>query len=87
MDHAEPTTITELLALRAQQSSSSIHFLDESGDVTSTLSFAELLEIAKRIAKALLSSGLQGGGKDIVVTNFHDQRKHILLFWGCAFGT
>jgi len=86
MDATEPTTITELLTQRAGISSSFLHFLDDSGDVTSSFTFLELTESAKRIAKALLSSGLQGGGTDVVVTKFDDQRTHILLFWGCAFG-
>jgi len=86
MHTTEPTTITELLTQRAGISSSFLHFLDDSGDVTSSFTFLELTDSAKRIAKALLSSGLQGGGTDIVVTKFDDQRTHILLFWGCAFG-
>jgi len=87
MGTTEPTTITELLTQRTGISSSLLHFLDDSGDITSSVTFLELTESAKRIAKALLSSGLRGGGTDIVVAKFNDQRTHILLFWGCAFGT
>lgn len=86
MHTAEPTTITELLTLRAGASNNPIHFLGDSGDVTSTLTFVDLAESAKCVAKALLASGLQSGGKDIVVTKLDEQRTHILLFWGCAFG-
>ena len=86
MNTTEPTTITELLTQRAGISSSFLHFLGDSGDVTGSLTFLELAESAKCIAKALLSSGLHGGGTDIVVTKFDDQRTHILIFWGCVFG-
>ncbi|KAH9487375.1 putative NRPS-like protein biosynthetic cluster [Psilocybe cubensis] len=85
MHTTEPTTITELLTLRAGASNNPIHFLDDSGDITSTLTFVDLADSAKQIAKALLASGLQSGGKNIVVTKFDDQRTHILFFWGCAF--
>ncbi|KAH9487379.1 putative NRPS-like protein biosynthetic cluster [Psilocybe cubensis] len=85
MESTGPTTITELLALRAKTSSSTINFLGESGDVTCSYTFQQLVDSAQRIARALLSSGLRGGGKDIVVSKFDDQRLHILVFWGCAF--
>ena len=86
MDICEPTTITELLVRSALDSSSALYFLDDNGDVTSSLTYGELIETARLVAKALLSFGLATGGKDIVVTNFNDQRTHILMFWACTFG-
>jgi acyl-CoA synthetase (AMP-forming)/AMP-acid ligase II len=86
MHTCEPTTITEFLVRSALDSCGALYFLDDNGDVTSSLTYGELVEAARLVAKALLSSGLASGGKDIVVTNFSDQRTHILMFWGCCFG-
>lgn len=81
-----PVTIPELLEVRARNSPGSIHFLDDSGSVASSITVQELFFKAQAVAKALLSHGLKGGGEDIVITNFQDQKDHILLFWGCCFG-
>lgn len=86
MTPPRPATIPQLLDNRARTSSGTIHFLDASGNVTSSITLIELFSIAQRIASALVSSGLKGGGTDIIVTNFDNQRDHILLFWGCCFG-
>src|ERR1700733_13797220 len=86
MHTCEPTTIAELLVRSALDSSSAVYFLDYNGDVISSLTYGELIETARLVAKALLSSGLASGGKDIVVTNFSDQKTHLLMFWGCCFG-
>ena len=76
----------ELLVQRSETTSGTLHFLDEWGVVKDSMTYEQLVKEAQHIAAALLSMGLQGGGKDIVVTNFEDQRTHILIFWGCCFG-
>ncbi|KAG5730175.1 hypothetical protein E4T56_gene11710 [Termitomyces sp. T112] len=79
------TTIPALLEDRSRSSAGVIHFLDDHGKITSTLTFSQLFSAAQNVAKALISFGLKGGGRDIVVTNFANQKDHILLFWGCCF--
>lgn len=70
MTPPRPATIPQLLDNRSRTSSGTIHFLDASGNVTSSITLIELFSIAQRIASALVSSGLKGGGTDIIVTNF-----------------
>lgn len=77
----------ELLLQRSKTTSGTLHFLDDTGAVKRQMTYAQLAKKAQRFANVLLSLGLQGGGKDIVVTNFEDQETHILLFWACCFGT
>ena len=81
-----PTTLTDLLFSRLQDSSSTcIGFLDATGGLTKTLSYPELYQNARHDALRLLAAGLKPG-KDIVVTSFPDHESHIRLFWACCFG-
>lgn len=84
MSSPELQTLPELLIARAH--AGAIHFLDYDGNISSSITHSDLVVEAQKIAAALLSTGLRGGGQDIVVSNFEDQRKHILLFWACSFG-
>ena len=82
----EPSTLAELLELRHQQSSHSrIHFLDNDGAVTKSLSSTDLYCNARQDALRLLSLGLRPR-EDIVVTSFSDHETHIRFFWACCFG-
>ncbi|THH33267.1 hypothetical protein EUX98_g929 [Antrodiella citrinella] len=80
-----PATLTDLLHARFQQDSSAlIGFLNADGELTKSLSCADIYENARRDALRLLSAGLQPG-KDIVVTSFVDHESHIRMFWACCF--
>lgn len=86
MTSKKPTTLPRLLLERTQDSNAEIGFLDSTGRVIQTLSYQSLFQDAQQDARRLLASGLRGGGKDIVVTEFEDHQSHIRVFWACCLG-
>lgn len=86
MTSNKPATLPQLLLERTQDSNAEIGFLDSTGRVIQTLSHQSLFKNAQRDARRLLASGLEGGGRSIVVTEFEDHQSHIRVFWACCLG-
>lgn len=86
MTSNKPTTLPQLLLERTQDSIAEIGFLDNTGRVVQTLSHQSLFKDAQQDARRLLASGLRGGGRNIVVTEFEDHQSHIRVFWACCLG-
>lgn len=86
MDYQMPATLTELLLERSQDRSAKLCFLNASGDVSKSLTYAALLNNALEYAQRLISLGLKTDGTDIVLTSFLDHESHITIFWACCLG-
>src|SRR6185436_3750044 len=82
MTNARPNTLVDLLRLRADESPSFVifRFLDESGREVSSVDFAELDRVARRIAALLQASGAQG--KPVLLC-FEPGRSFVEAFLGC----
>lgn len=79
------STLPELLASRAAESSVGIGFLDSDGGIVKSLSYADLFNAATRTSQQLIALGLNPES-DIVITSFPDHESHIRVFWACCFG-
>ncbi|EKM53038.1 uncharacterized protein PHACADRAFT_259209 [Phanerochaete carnosa HHB-10118-sp] len=84
MSDTVPTTLPELLLIRAQESTSAhIGYLDAEGTVQKELSYTDLYRDALKTSQLLVAYGLRPEA-DIVITYFEDHESHIRLFWACA---
>lgn len=80
-------TLPDLLSGRSQSSVAKLNFLDAEGNISRSLSYAQLFEESQECAARLVLSGLKTDGSDIVITHFADHESHIRTFWACCLGT
>ncbi|WP_341991078.1 SDR family NAD(P)-dependent oxidoreductase [Azorhizobium sp. AG788] len=78
-----PRTLTEaLLRTAARAGAKDIVFHGSDPQTVRRLSYAALLEEARRIAAGLLAAGLRAG--DAAILQVGDLRAHLPAFWGCV---
>ncbi|KAF8079199.1 acetyl-CoA synthetase-like protein [Lyophyllum atratum] len=78
------STLPELLLARSHASTAELGFLDADGNISLSLSYAQLLKDSQEYAQRLISAGLRTDGTDIVITSFSDHESHIRTFWACC---
>lgn len=77
-----PCTLPDLLQARAVHSIAQLTFLNDDGNVSKAISYADLLHSASMYARRLLAAGLTQS--DVVLASFADHESHIYLFWACC---
>ncbi|KAF5385011.1 hypothetical protein D9615_001029 [Tricholomella constricta] len=78
------STLSDLLLARSRASTAELGFLDLDGNISLSLSYAQLLAESQEYAQRLISAGLKTDGTDIVIAGFSDHRSHIRTFWACC---
>ncbi|KAG6907940.1 putative NRPS-like protein biosynthetic cluster [Tephrocybe rancida] len=78
------STLPDILLARSQASTAELGFLDADGNITLSLSYAQLFAESQEYARRLVSAGLKTDGTDIAITSFSDHESHIRTFWACC---
>ena len=83
-----PVTLTSLLSARSSERDTGVHFLDGTGRVTKTTSYADLYNTALSDSRRLRSLITQlEPNADVIVASLSSNELHVRLFWACCFGT
>ncbi|KAI0659134.1 AMP-dependent synthetase and ligase [Cubamyces menziesii] len=81
-----PVTLTSLLSARSSERDTGIHFLDGTGRVTKTTSYADLYNTALSDSRRLRSLITQlEPNADVIVASLSSNELHVRLFWACCF--
>ena len=85
---AVPVTLTSLLCSRSLENGTGIYFLDDSGRVAETLSYADMYHIALSDSQRLRSLITQLEPEvDVIIASLSNNASHVRLFWACCFGS
>ncbi|KAI0659130.1 AMP-dependent synthetase and ligase [Cubamyces menziesii] len=83
---AVPVTLTSLLCSRSLENVPGIYFLDDSGRVAETLSYADMYRIALSDSQRLRSLITQLEPEvDVIIASLSNNASHVRLFWACCF--
>lgn len=86
MEFYDSATLADLLQRRCQSSDPKLNFLDTEGNITRSLSYAQLWTESQEYAARLVSAGFKTDGTDVVIAHFTDHETHIRTFWACCLG-
>jgi hypothetical protein len=82
---SQPSTLSELLHVRARTSTSGISFLNTDGSVSRTLKYSTLLNRASSYSLHLKAANLHAG-RPVILASFEDLESHLIVFWACCLG-